>query len=383
MFCAVDFAETLEYWMTKNFGRFIGMKAHNSKPFEGTNATMSFECNGNYHYSCESPQPWYLSLMSRSPSTQNEPANMGPVSSDLNSMPYYESSIEEPIRLHPASMEFLERSLKTAENMLDSSDQVKNDDNEILNPTPIGPNCFKVKGEVSPKDNEWHNDQALRNLLRQLLPTESTPMNTSSWSYKDLNVTRSKELNSIGQSWEELVLKAGTHRPSKDEMAALSCLRVQQSEKWNKHFQELVQYHHEHGNFLVPHGWNQNPRLAQWVKRQRYQYKIKKRGKHSTLTDEREAALNSLGFVWDSHGATWEERLEQLVAFKIQYGHCNVPITFPDNQALAVWVKCQRRQAKLYWEGKKSTMTAIRMKRLSRLGFVFKPREQQWDVGSV
>ena len=69
-----------------------------------------------------------------------------------------------------------------------------------------------------------------------------------------------------------------------------------------------------------------------------YQYKLKIGGKHSTLTDARQSSLQALGFVWDSHKATWMERYESLKEFKSQNGHCDVPANYPD-KALAIWVK--------------------------------------------
>lgn len=39
--------------------------------------------------------------------------------------------------------------------------------------------------------------------------------------------------------------------------------------------------------------------------------------------------------------------------------------------------QCQRRQFKLYSEGKDSNMTMDRIQKLKRLGFVFTPRKQQ------
>ena len=92
------------------------------------------------------------------------------------------------------------------------------------------------------------------------------------------------------------------------------------------------------------------------------------------MTEERQAALARLGFVWDSHAAGWEERWDELREFRERHGHCNVPKKYPENPQLAVWVKCQRRQFKLFSEGKSSNMTRQRIERLQVLGFVFNPR---------
>ena len=113
---------------------------------------------------------------------------------------------------------------------------------------------------------------------------------------------------------------------------------------------------------------------AQWTKRQRYQYKLLQDGKHSTLTEDRMSALNRLGFVWQSHNAVWMERYNDLIAFRAKHGHCKVPTKYPANPQLAVWVKCQRRQFKLFFQGQRSHMTVQRAKMLAKADFVFNPR---------
>ena len=64
--------------------------------------------------------------------------------------------------------------------------------------------------------------------------------------------------------------------------------------QWSQRYLELVAYKNHYGNCFVPHNWLGNRPLAQWVKRQRHQYKLKKQGMHSTLTDEREGLLEEL-----------------------------------------------------------------------------------------
>jgi hypothetical protein len=113
--------------------------------------------------------------------------------------------------------------------------------------------------------------------------------------------------------------------------------------------------------------------LSRWVKRQRYQYKLRKAGKPSTLTDARIEALKSAGFIWDSHSNVWVARYNDLRAFEKENGHCNVAFDkragSGQHNALASWVKHQRRQCKLLQLGEPSHMTPERMNNLDRLGF--------------
>jgi Helicase associated domain len=151
-------------------------------------------------------------------------------------------------------------------------------------------------------------------------------------------------------------------------------VRPYQAGQWTVKFHELCQYRQRHGNCLVPHNYKPNMLLARWVKRQRYQYKLFKEGKASTMTEERAAALKAIGFVWDSQETAWEERLMELKEFRASQGHCNVPCTYRINPPLAAWVKCQRRQYKLYRNGKPSNITAPRIQQLENLGFEWEPR---------
>ena len=146
-------------------------------------------------------------------------------------------------------------------------------------------------------------------------------------------------------------------------------------EKWSLRHKELLDFHKQHGHAAVPHTYPANPQLARWVKRQRRQYKLRQDNRQSTMTTERLDMLNSVGFVWDSHDVNWREKLDSLVAFRRENGHCNVPSNFR-NKKLATWVKCQRRQYKLYWDGKPSAMTPDRILELEKVGF-------EWEIRST
>lgn len=151
--------------------------------------------------------------------------------------------------------------------------------------------------------------------------------------------------------------------------------RPYQAGQWSEKFAELCTYREKMGHCLVPHTYSENLPLARWVKRQRYQYKLMRDGKASTMTEERVKALEDIGFIWDSQGAAWGERLAELRLYRQEFGHCNVPSNFSQNPQLATWVKCQRRQYKLHQEGKPSNMTPQRVRELENLGF-------EWELRS-
>ena len=150
--------------------------------------------------------------------------------------------------------------------------------------------------------------------------------------------------------------------------------RSYQAEQWTDRFEELCSFSRKNGHCQVPHSFAENPALARWVKRQRYQYKLKQDGKASTMTDERVEVLEKIGFVWDSHEASWEERKMELKVYKDIHGNCNVPSNYSKNKKLSVWVKRQRRQYKFFLAGKPSNMSRDRIDQLETLGFEWELR---------
>ena len=146
-------------------------------------------------------------------------------------------------------------------------------------------------------------------------------------------------------------------------------------EKWALRYKELLAFHKENGHAAVPHTYPPNPQLARWVKRQRRQYKLRGENKASTMTTDRLEVLKEIGFIWDSHDVNWQEKLTALAKFRKEHDHCNVPSNYKDKK-LATWVKCQRRQYKLYWDGKPSSMSESRIQILEKVGF-------EWEIRSA
>ena len=65
----------------------------------------------------------------------------------------------------------------------------------------------------------------------------------------------------------------------------------------------------------------------------------------------------------------WLTRYEELVAYKIEKGDCDVPRRSKKNPLLSAWVRNQRAQYKLLKGGNKSSMTKERLKKLESIGF--------------
>ena len=202
--------------------------------------------------------------------------------------------------------------------------------------------------------------------------------------------------------------------------------------KWEESFAELLEYKRTHGDCLVKYNYEANPKLARWVDRQRYWYKLMSSGKKSQMTQERVQKLQEAGFVFSLRGVgagggkagddgaggdedsaycnqvqtaaasaaavtggaargtaantrrptqetKWEVRLRELVEYDRRTGSLDIPHKFPENQPLANWAEKQKNELRLKAEGKPSQMTDEREARLKAIGFTFRSRATVWS----
>jgi hypothetical protein len=245
----------------------------------------------------------------------------------------------------------------------------------LLEPTPIAPHRAHIVERVRVTENSWHIDDAFLHVLHPLLSKRKQQDNEDEDNEDALHRPSKKRMATKipMDSLQAATVAVDSKRSSSDN--AKGRFRSYQAEQWSDRYDDLAAFRGIHGHCLVPHNMPENPPLAQWVKRQRYQYKLLTAGKHSTLTQERVMELESLGFVWDSHAVAWEERLDELRLFKAKHGHTTVPANFKGNPTLAIWIKCQRRQLRLSKKVEPSNMTHERMQKLDALGFVWNPRK--------
>lgn len=143
---------------------------------------------------------------------------------------------------------------------------------------------------------------------------------------------------------------------------------------WQERLKELSEFKQTTGHTLVPLNHVEYPKLGLWIKEQRRHYSLLKQGKPSHMTQERIDALNSIGFCWDTHEAVWYERLGELAEYASKFGSCAVPTNYPENPRLGTWVHHQRRQYRMFQEGKPSHITPLRIEALENIGFLWFPR---------
>lgn len=136
---------------------------------------------------------------------------------------------------------------------------------------------------------------------------------------------------------EEPLFNHLRNKPQSDALSQYCRLRFRpyQADQWDLMFDMLLDYKKQHGDCNVPHSFPKNSGLGRWVKRQRYQYKLKNQGKTSTMTEKRVKILERTGFVWSAHSMAWEERFRDLEKYCKEHGGCNVPTSYAPNQKLA------------------------------------------------
>ncbi|MEO5339859.1 MAG: Helicase associated domain protein [Magnetococcus sp. MYC-9] len=134
---------------------------------------------------------------------------------------------------------------------------------------------------------------------------------------------------------------------------------------WEARFDALLQFQQAQGHCLVPASWPEDPLLADWVGKQRRDW----RG--NRLSEERKQRLDDLGFVWDPEEKAWQDRWAALLAFHAEHGHCHVP---DEQTELADWLRQQRRA------GLGRSLSDARRGCLESLGFIWEPQEAEWDA---
>ncbi|MBF0162328.1 MAG: Helicase associated domain protein [Magnetococcales bacterium] len=134
---------------------------------------------------------------------------------------------------------------------------------------------------------------------------------------------------------------------------------------WEEMFASLQHYREIHGHCLLPPSWPENPLLADWVGKQRRDW----RG--GRLSEERISRLNGLDFVWDPEEKAWQEQWALLAEFHAVHGHCHLP---DEQTELAEWLRQQRRLAI------KNGLSPERRARLESLNVIWDAQEAEWDA---
>jgi hypothetical protein len=160
---------------------------------------------------------------------------------------------------------------------------------------------------------------------------------------------------------------------------------------WEESYEQLEEFHRENGHTRVPRRtYKKNPSLGEWVHNQRFNYQKKVA---SLVETDRLKKLQEIGFEFTLYEErkSWDERFEQLVEFRRNHGHCNVPIPMeekgnrktikqPNGETVALkrehddeftfanYVRNQKANYLKYKNGDHKALTQSRFKKLDDLG---------------
>lgn len=128
--------------------------------------------------------------------------------------------------------------------------------------------------------------------------------------------------------------------------------------EWASRLSQLAAYATLHGDCCVGFRDGDDPDLSRWANKQRADFRS------GQLQQERLAALQSLGFLFDGDEAEWVRWYRCLLAFKATTGHASpMPLVTGADMYLINWCAIQRiaRRSRVLAES--------RIARLDELGF--------------
>jgi len=137
---------------------------------------------------------------------------------------------------------------------------------------------------------------------------------------------------------------------------------------------QLLRFKEEFGHCIVPNNYSDNTSLGHWCKSMRHAYNRTQKGLETrgvNLQPYRIEQLEEIGFKWHAHDASFHKRCHELMAFRKEFGHCNVPRTYQDIPSFGIWCDSMSYAYRRLQKGKKirSNLSQDRIKRLEEIGF--------------
>lgn len=116
--------------------------------------------------------------------------------------------------------------------------------------------------------------------------------------------------------------------------------KINAEKEWEMNVSRLVAFKETHGHCHFLEVTPVDPVLGKWCRDQ------SKRIKAGVMPAEKMAMLDELGFKWNKHEANWNLFFKQLIQFKLDHGHCDVPKDYHDAK-FGRWCYAQKKQKDL------------------------------------
>ncbi|MEV0636422.1 Helicase associated domain protein [Streptomyces sp. NPDC050619] len=143
------------------------------------------------------------------------------------------------------------------------------------------------------------------------------------------------------------------------------------SSGWAEGTAACAAYRETHGDLEPPRGWTtaEGLPLYSWLEHQKTRYR------DGRMTPQEITELEGLGIVWNKHDRVWEQFLADLITFREEHGHLDVPQKYvtPAGRPLGTQVTTRRTT----WE----ELGAERQAELLELGFIRDRLEHYWNQG--
>ncbi len=173
-----------------------------------------------------------------------------------------------------------------------------------------------------------------------------------------LGEDRIKKLDSIGMVWESF-----------------------RDLSWNRYYDAALSYYTQHGDLKVPAQYVKDGiKLGSWLSNLRTYRKCGAQSNY--LTEERIAALDSIGMIWDVLDMLWQRNYAAAKLYFEQYGNLDVSVEYVNENGvkLGVWLNNLRNAYKGKSGGYRLTQEQIDA--LTNIGMTWTCKfERAWECG--
>ena len=190
-----------------------------------------------------------------------------------------------------------------------------------------------------------------------------------SWLHTQRRVYNKKIAGALTQSQIELLESIGMRWESVRDLS------------WERNFAEAKRFYEKHGHLLVniaDKGSN-GVALGRWISQLRFYRKGGIQGAY--LSQERIAALDAIGMVWDVPDHLWERNYGAAERYYRAHGHLNVPVDYVDEEGirLGAWINSVRSCGK--GKNRRAELTAEQKDRLDAIGMNWSGKYNfAWEV---